>query len=126
MENELSQSQGCALFNIDDYYKHNLKIFLDKFIFKYEDVASHLTIIEALQIETIDIFKTLISIKSKNNSRVLGQGQDDSQGSQGIDSIDIIQKNGGINCIFEDESRIQKLLERKHILDYLKSNNINL
>jgi hypothetical protein len=101
------------LTNIDDYYRHNLKIFLDKFIFKYEDVSSHLTIIEALQIETIDIFTTLISIKDSNS---IDQ----------IDQIDIIKKNGGSRCITEKGNEIHKLLERKHILDYLKFNSIYL
>ena len=107
------QFSDFILTSIDDYYRHNFKIFLDKFIFKYEDVSSHLTIIEALQIESIDIFTTLISNKGSDSI-------------EKIDQIDIIKKNGGSICITENGNEIQKLLERKHIHDYLKFNSINL
>ena len=49
------------LSNVDSYYRYNLQVFLDTFIFKYEDVSNHISIIKALQIEAIEIFKKLIT-----------------------------------------------------------------
>lgn len=93
--------QDYILSNVDSYYRCNLKIYIDRFIDKYEEVSNHITIIKALQFEAIDIFKNLINYCK-------------------TDSAYIITNIKGIG---EDTSH---LLERKHILDYLKFNNVSI
>lgn len=89
--------------SIDNYYKHNVKYFIDEFICKYEKQSScfsiSFSIIEALQIEALDIFKKLFNY-CKNDAKYIIEN---------------------ITC-FENHS----LLERKNILNYLISNNVSL
>ena len=90
------------LDTVDIYYRQTLKEYLDSFIFKYEDVSSHITILKALQIEAFDIFKHLINYSKKDNDYIIST----------------------IKGIEYDET--YDLLERKHILDYLKFNNVSI
>ena len=85
------------LSNVDSYYCHNLKVFLDTFVVKYEDSSSHISIVKALQIEAIEIFKKLINYRK--------------------DDEYIITNIKGI------EDGTTHLLQRKHILDYLQQYN---
>ena len=87
--------------SIDDYYKYSFKIFIDDFVYKYEACNGQFTIIEALQIEAIQIFKILINYCKK-------------------DARYIIEN---INCLEDNTSH---LLERKQILDFLKFNNVSI
>ena len=89
------------LSNVDSYYRYNLKVYLDTFIFKYEEISSHIHIVKALQSEAIDIFKNLINYCKK-------------------DAAYIISTIKGIGC---DSCH---LLERKNILDYLKFNDVSI
>jgi len=85
------------LSNVDSYYCHNLKVFLDTFVVKYEESSSHISIVKALQIEAIEIFKNLINYRK--------------------DVEYIITNIKGI------EDGTSHLLQRKHILDYLQQYN---
>jgi hypothetical protein len=96
-----SSFRGFILSNIDNYYSHNFKVFLDTFIFKYEDISQHIHIVKALQIEAIYIFKNLINYYK-------------------TDADYIITNIKGI------EDNMSHLLERKHIMEYLKFNNISI
>ena len=89
------------LSNVDGYYRYNLKVYLDTFIFKYEDISNHISIIKALQLEASEIFKQLINYCKK-------------------DAAYIISTIKGIGC---DSCH---LLERKNILDYLKFNDVSI
>ena len=91
----------CILSNIDSYYRYNLNVFLDTFIVKYEESLSHISIVKALQIEAIELFKNLINYCK-------------------TDAAYIITTIKGIE---EDTTH---LLERKHIMEYLKFNNISI
>ena len=90
------------LDTVDSYYRHNFKLYIDSFIFKYEDVSSHITILKALQIEAFDIFNHLINYCKKDNDYIIST----------------------IKCIEYDDT--YDLLERKHILDYLQFNNVSI
>jgi len=92
------------LSNVDGYYRYNLKVYLDTFIFKYEDISNHISIIKALQIEAIEIFKNLINYCKKDAKYIISN-------IKGIDG---------------SEADTCHLLERKHIMDYLKFNNISI
>ena len=84
------------LSTVDFYYKYNLKIYIDKFIIKYENKGKYLTIVEALKIDAEQIFQNLLKY-CKNDSQYI------------IENIKSIES-----------------IERKHILDYLQFNNIHL
>jgi hypothetical protein len=92
------------LSNVDSYYRYNLQLFLDTFIFKYEDVSNHISIVKALQIEAIEIFKKLLNYCKK-------------------DAAYIISTIKGIDGSEDDTCH---LLERKHIMDYLKFNDMSI
>ena len=88
------------LINSDIYYKYHIIYFLDYFINKYEDMAHNntITIIEALQNEAILIFTQLMDLSYHYNN------------------TEYIAKNISLYNY--------KLLERKHIIDFLTINNI--
>ena len=90
-----------------------LDIFINKYANKYANSAgSHLDIIDALQIEAIDIFKNLINY-CKSDVKYI------------IDNIKGIVYD---DCTNEGSfsGSTHKLLERKHIMDYIKFNSISL
>lgn len=89
------------LSNVDSYYRYNLQVFLDTFIFKYEDVSNHISIVKALQIEAIEIFKKILNYCKKDASYI-------------------------ISTIKGIENDTCHLLERKHIMDYLKFNDMSI
>ena len=106
---------------MDSYYRDNLKVYLDAFCNKYEDAnkyVDHLNIVEELQKEAIEIFKNLMNY-CKNDVKYI------------IDNIKGLVCNDGM-CEGVGTGGTggtggnHKLLERKHIMDYLKFNNINL
>ena len=93
--------RAFILYHVGSDYKYNLNMFLDTFIFKYEEVSSHIHIVKALQIEAIEIFRNLFNYCK-------------------TDSAYIISNIKGI----EDDT--SHLLERKQILEYLKFNNVSI
>ena len=111
-------------------------MFLDTFIYKYEDVSKHLSIIEALQIETFYIFKNLITYcKSdaryiiENNKACMSDMSDMSE----VSEVSEVSDMNEFGCEAEEDNdnygtvfSLHKLIERKHILDYIRFNNINL
>jgi hypothetical protein len=86
----------------DSYYKYHIIYFLDYFINKYEDSANNgtITITEALQNEAIFMFRQFMDLSYHYNY------------------TDYIVKNISLDNY--------KLLERKHIIDFLTLNNIYL
>ena len=88
------------LLNSDIYYKYHIIYFIDYFINKYENSTHNINIIEALQYEAILIFTQFMDLSYQYNY------------------TDYIIKNINIDKY--------KLLERKHIIDFLKINNIHL
>lgn len=94
--------------NVDDYYRYTLQVYLDIFCNKYEYACEQLNIIEALQIEAIEIFKNLMNY-FKNDVKYI------------IDNVKSIVCTDGNN-----DNTSYKLLDRKNIIDYLKFNNISL
>ena len=92
------------LSNVDSYYRYNLQLFLDTFIFKYEDVSNHISIVKALQIEAIEIFKKILNYCKKDAAYIISS-------IKGIDG---------------SEDNTCHLLERKHIMDYLKFNDMSI
>jgi hypothetical protein len=91
----------CILSNVDSYYRYNLKVFLDTFIVKYKDISNHISIVKALQIEAIELFKNLINYCKTDAAYIITT----------------------IKSIEEDTTH---LLERKHIMDYMKFNNVSI
>ena len=87
--------------NVDNYYKYNLNLYLDTFIFKYEEISNHIHIVKALQIEAIEIFKQLLNYCKKDAEYIISH----------------------IKGIEDDTSH---LLERKQIMDYLIVNDVSI
>lgn len=117
-----SNFRKFILDNVDYYYRDALKVYLDIFCDKY--VGCQLTIIEALQIEASEILKNLMNYCKSDVNYIIDTIKDiaGSDGSGG--SGDSGDDSGGGNG--DSSGSTHKLLERKHIMDYLKFNNINL
>jgi hypothetical protein len=84
------------LSTVDFYYKYNFKIYVDKFIMKYENKENSVSIVDALKIDAYQIFQNLLNYCKYDREYII----------ENIKSIESI--------------------ERKHIMDYLKFNNIHL